>query len=89
MKAPLRESLEAKPKPLAVVNEQFEGGARPIAKNEERAGEGVLVEWAFAKCDERINALAEIDGLIGEQNLELWDELNHRDQERRKFEQSV
>lgn len=89
MKTPLGESLEAKPEPLSVVNEQFERGARSIAKNEERAGERVLSKRPFAKGDERINALAEIDRLVSEQNLELWDELDHRHQERRKFEQSV
>ena len=89
MKAPLREALEAKPESLAVIDEQFERCAGSIAKDEEGAGEGVLGERPFAQRDERIDALAEIDGLVSEQNLELWDELNHRDQARRKFEQRV
>lgn len=78
MKTALRESLEAKPESLPVINEQFEGRARAIAKDEERSGEGVLSERPFAQGDERINALAEIDGLASEQNPELWDELDHR-----------
>lgn len=89
MKAPLRETFEAKPKPLAVVNKQLEGCAGAIAKDEERAGEGVLIEAGFAKRNERVNALAEIDGIVSEQNFELRDELDHRLQERRKSEQSV
>jgi hypothetical protein len=89
MQASLRESLEAKPEPLSVVNEEFERRAGAIAKDKEGAGEGVLSEGAFAKRDKRINPLAKIDGLVSEQNVELWNELNHRDQGRRKFEQSV
>ncbi len=89
MKTALRESFETKPESLAVVDEQFERRAGAIAKNEECAGERVLIERAFAQGDERINALAEIDGLVSEQDLELWDKLDHRDQEHRKFEQSV
>jgi len=89
MKTALGESLETEPESLAIVDEEFERRAGSIAKDKERTGERVLVEGAFAKRDERINALAEIDGMVSEQNLELWDELDHRDQERRKFEQSA
>lgn len=77
MKTALREAFEAEPKPLSVVNEEFERGAGAVAKDEERAGKRVLIERAFAKRDERINALAEINGSASEQNPELWDKLNH------------
>jgi len=47
-----------------------------------------LVESVFAERDERINPLAKVDGFVGEQDVELRDELNHRRQERRKSAQS-
>jgi hypothetical protein len=64
---------------------------RPSAaptEDEENSGERVLIESSFAERDERINPLAKVDGLVGEQNVELWDDLNHRRQERRKSTQS-
>lgn len=42
----------------------------------------------LAESDERVNAFAEVDGLVSEQDVELRDELNHRRQERRKSTQS-
>lgn len=87
--AAVRESADAQVEAVAVINEQFESCAGAIAKDEERAGEGVLIEAGFAECDERVNALAEVDGIVSEQDLELGDELDHHRQERRKSEQSV
>jgi hypothetical protein len=46
------------------------------------AREGVFGQLRPAKCGERINAFAEVDRLAGEQNFELWDELNHWSQDR-------
>lgn len=79
MKTPLGETFEAKPESLAVVNEEFESRAGTIAKDEQRAGEWVLIETRLAKGDERVNAFAEIYRLVSEQDFELRDELNHRD----------
>ena len=79
MKASLREAFEAKPESLAVVDEEFESRAGSVAEDEQRAGEGILIEARFAEGDERVNAFAEVDRLISEQDFELRDELNHRD----------
>jgi hypothetical protein len=43
MKTSFRETFQAKPVSLAVINEQFERRAGTIAENEERAGERVLI----------------------------------------------
>jgi hypothetical protein len=89
MKTPFREPFEAKPESLAIIDEQFESRAGAISEDEERAGERVLIEAGFAKRDERVNPFAEVDGLVSEQDVELGNELDHRGQERRKFEQRV
>lgn len=73
----LGKSLEAEPVACPVIDEQFDGGACAIAKDEQRTGERVLGKRAFAQCEERIDPFAEIDRLTGEQNSELWNELNH------------
>src|SRR5262245_35933324 len=88
VKAPFRETFQAKPVALAVVNKQFECCAGAIAEDEERAGERILIESIFAEGDERIDPLAKVDGLVSEQDIELRDNLNHRRQERRKSAQS-
>lgn len=62
----------------AVIDEQFEGGAGAVAKDEQSAGERVLRQRAFAQGKERIEPLPEINGLAGEQNPELGNQLNHR-----------
>lgn len=62
----LREAAEAKPKPVAIVNEQFERRAGAIAENEERAGKRIFIQPRLAKGGERINPLAEVHWLAGE-----------------------
>jgi hypothetical protein len=57
------------------------------AKHEKRARERVLVEACFAERDERVDPLAKVDGFVGEQDVELRDQLDHRRQERRKSAQ--
>jgi len=89
LNAPAGESLKTKPVARPVIDEQFEGGACAVAKDEQGAGERVLRERAFAQSEERIESFAEVDRLAGEQNPELGNELNHRHQERRKSEQRV
>jgi len=88
VKTPFREALQAKPVALAIVHKQFKGRAGAIPEDEESAGERVLVESVFAEGDERINPLAKVDGFVGEQDVKLRDELNHRRQERKKSAQN-
>jgi hypothetical protein len=73
-----------KPKALAIVDEQLERRAAPIAEDKQRAGEGIVRELCFAQRHQGVNPLAEIKRLVSEQNLELRDELEHRLQARRK-----
>lgn len=89
MKALFRETFQAKPESLAVVDGQFERRAGAIAKGEERAGEGILIEAGLAKRDERVNSFAKVDGLVSEQDAESRDKLDHRLQGRRKSGQRV
>src|SRR5262245_1638818 len=88
MKAAFRETFQAEPISLAIIDEQFECRAGAIPEDEEGSGDRVLIEACFAEGDERINPLAKIDGLVSEQDVELRDNLNHRRQERRKSAQS-
>ena len=88
VKATFQETFQAEPISLAIVNEQFERRAGAIPEDEESSGDRVLIEACFAEGDERINPLAKVDGLVSEQDAELWDDLNHRRQERRKSAQS-
>ena len=88
MKAPFRETFQAKPEALAVINKQLERRAGAITEDEKCSGERVLIESVFAECGERVDAFAKIDGLVSEQDIELGDKLNHRRQERRKSAQS-
>ena len=83
-----RETFQAEPVSLAVVNKQLERRAGAILEDEEISGERVLIESGFAEGDERINPLAKVDELVSEQDVELRDELNHRRQERWESAQS-
>ncbi len=74
---PFRETFEAQPEALSVVDQQFEGGRAPVAKQKDGAGERVTVEAVEAQRGERINTFAKIHWLIGEHDGELWRELNH------------
>ena len=88
MNASFRETFQAKPVSLAVINEQFESRAGAILENEESPRERVLIKSSFTERDERINSLAKVDRLVSEQDVELRDELNHWHQERRNSAQS-
>ena len=84
---PPRKTTQEQPVASSVVGEDFEGSPGTIAENEHNARARILSELSFTQCGERIDALSEIDRFEGKQNLELRNELNHRDQERRKLEQ--
>jgi hypothetical protein len=75
--AALREPARDEPESDAVVTQQFESRAAPIAKDKQSAGERVFRQRPLAQRGQAINAVAEIDGLAGEQNPQLWDQLNH------------
>jgi hypothetical protein len=64
--AAFRETFQAKPVSLAIVNKEFERRAGTITEDEKSARERVLIEACFAEGDERINPLAKVDGLVGE-----------------------
>jgi hypothetical protein len=53
---------------------------RPSAappENEQRAGERICRQYLLTERRQAINAVTEIDGIDGEENLELRNELNH------------
>lgn len=74
---PFREALEAQPEALPIVDEEFESGCAPVAKQEDGAGERVTVELVATQCRERINTFAKIDRLKSEHDGELWGKLDH------------
>jgi len=84
VKASLRETFQAKPVALTIINKQFERRAGAIPEDEQSSGERILIKSCFAEGDERINPLTKVDRLVGEQYVELRDNLNHRRQDRRK-----
>jgi hypothetical protein len=57
VKATFRETFQAEPISLAIVNEQLERRAGAIPKDEKSSGDRVLIEACFAEGDERINLL--------------------------------
>jgi len=73
----VREAFKAQPEALPVIDQQFESGAAPVAKQEDGAGERVIVKLVATESGEGINAFAEIHRLISEHDLKLWRELNH------------
>ncbi len=75
--ATFREALETQPETLSIVDQKFEGGGAPVAKQKDGAGERVAVETVATQRGERINAFAEIHWLITEHDGELWRQLNH------------
>jgi len=62
---------------LSVVDQKFEGGRAPVAKQKDGAGERVTVETVSTESGEGINAFAEIHWLISEHDGKLWRQLNH------------
>ena len=67
----LREPSGDEPKSARVVRQHFERRAAAVPENEQGAGERVLRERLLTKGRQAIDAVAEIDGIDGEENLEL------------------
>jgi hypothetical protein len=88
VKATFRETFQAEPISLPIVNEQLERCAGAITEDEESSGDRVLIEARFAEGDERINPLAKVDGFVSEQDIELRYNLDHQCQKRRKSARS-
>ena len=76
-----------KPITGAIIGQEFESGARTVSEDEDDPREGIGIELRFAQSAERIDALAEVDRLDGEQDFELRSELDHQSQERKKLAQ--
>ena len=74
---PFREAFETQPEALPIVDQQLDGGATAVAEEKDGARERVSVELGAAACGKRINALAEIDGIVGKHDGELWRQLDH------------
>lgn len=68
----------AKPVPLAVIEENLDGGSLAIAEDKRAAGHGVLLELLATRGGETINALAKINGLRGDKDPHGGAGLDHR-----------
>ena len=73
--AALRQSLQTQPKALAVVEQEFQGGARAVAEDVDGALQRVVAQALSAYSTEPINAFAEIDRFDGDKDAALRGEL--------------
>ncbi len=71
------QSLRAQPKPLAIVRQQFEGRAGPVAKHIDGPVQGIVVPHLATECGEPVYALAEVHGLHGPKDATLGREWEH------------
>lgn len=73
------ETTGDEPVTVAVVTEQFESRSAAVTEDKEGAGERILGELLLAEGGEPIDAITEIDGLAGDEDAQLRDELNDRE----------
>src|SRR2546426_11312775 len=78
VEASLREAFGAEPKALAVVEQQFERGARAIAKDKDGTVQGILSQRLSTDGGESIDPFAAVDGLQGEKDATVGGELQHQ-----------
>src|SRR3974390_3064373 len=76
-KMPPRKTLVAQPKSLAVVHQHLQCRASAIAKDEDRAGEWILLELFAAEPRQTVDATPEIGRRHGHQDLHLRGDLQH------------
>jgi len=65
--APLRETLTAQPKPLAIIDQDFYSCAQAIGKDKKRAAKRVFTQSLPTKRRQPIDAFAKIDRRNAEQ----------------------
>src|SRR5262252_10386950 len=70
-KLPLRKPLLRQPVSLAIVREQADGCSATATEHEHTTRKGILGEFFLAQTRERIDALASIDRLNGDQDAHL------------------
>src|SRR5262245_51416237 len=71
LKPPLRKASDDQPPANAVERQDFESRAAAIAKDEKGSVIKLGVELSAAQAEKPIDALAEIDGLTSEQDVQL------------------
>jgi len=62
---------------LAIIGQKFQRRARTVAKDIDRAAQGIVVQHVATERRESINALPEVDGLHGQEDATLRRELEH------------
>jgi hypothetical protein len=62
---PLRKALHAEPVTLAIIKQEFEGGAGAVSKDIDGALDGILPQALMADGAESVDAFSEIDGFGG------------------------
>lgn len=72
-----REALGAQPIAIAVIYEEPHRGRGTISKHEQSAREGIGVESLAADSGQSIDTFSKILRLNTDEDLELWDELDH------------
>ena len=72
------ETPQTQPKPMAIIDQQFESRRGTIAEDVQGAGKRVLLPPVTAEGDEGVNTLAKIDRFDRQQNPQLRYQLEHR-----------
>ena len=76
-KSPAGKPLVAKPKTLAVVNQDLQRRRRPVAEHEHPAAERIVLEHLFAHPGQAVDPLAKIGRLDGHHHPHLRRDLDH------------
>lgn len=74
---PLRESSGDEPEPARVIAQHFERRAAAVPENIERTGERICGQRLLTERRQTVNTVTEINGIDGEENPELRNQLNH------------
>src|SRR5450631_2604841 len=76
-KAAFRQTLGRQPESLPVVDQHLDRGCPPAAEHKQATRERIGIELGAAQLGQRVDALAEVDGLYRHQNPHLRRDLQH------------
>src|SRR6266511_65765 len=77
-KAFVRKPLLAQPKPLPVIDQQFERTAAPVPEDEQRTLQGIAQKDLATQAHQPVDTLAKVRRLYREQNPHVRSDLDHR-----------
>src|SRR5450755_4712683 len=71
------QALGRQPKSLPVIDQQLDRGCPPAAEHKQATRERIGIELGTAQFGQRVDTLAEVDGLYRHQNPHLRRDLQH------------